>query len=103
MRTKYIFAKIRGLKFFLTLLIFAICTISFGQKQLLTELDSLKKTIRQSTYYDSTTVFKNGQRAIQIAKKLKKPSEEATIYQYYGNFYFFSTNIKKSKANCRNT
>lgn len=97
MRTKYIFAKIRSLKFFLTLLIFAICSISFGQKQLLTELDSLKKTIRQSTYYDSTTVFKNGQRAIQIAKKLKKPSEEATIYQYYGNFYFFSTNIKKSK------
>jgi signal transduction histidine kinase/Flp pilus assembly protein TadD len=97
MRTKYIFAKIRSLKFLLTLLIFAICSISFGQKQLLIELDSLKKSIRQSTYYDSTIVFNSGQRAIQIAKKLKKPSEEAIIYQYYGNFYFFSTNIKKSK------
>ncbi len=63
------------------------------------ELDSLKKTIRQSTYYDSSSVFANGQRAISIAKKLNDPDEEALIYQYYGNFYYFSYNLKKSKLN----
>lgn len=60
-------------------------------------MDSLKKTIRQSTYYDSSSVFANGQRAISIAKKLNDPDEEALIYQYYGNFYYFSYNLKKSK------
>lgn len=62
-------------------------------------MDSLKKAIRQSTYYDSSSVFVNGQRAIQIAKKLNDPDEEAMIYQYYGNFYYFSSNLKKAKKN----
>jgi len=97
MRTSYIFAKTHGLRILITFLFLITCTFNFGQKRLWQELDSLKKTIRQSTYYDSTVVFKNGQRAIQIAKRLQKPSEEATIYQYYGNFHFFSYNIQKSK------
>lgn len=62
-------------------------------------MDSLKKEIRQSTYYDSAAVFKNGQTAIAIAKELKNPSEEATIYQYYGNFYFFSADFEKARKN----
>jgi signal transduction histidine kinase len=61
-------------------------------------LDSLKKSIRQSTYYDSAAVFLNGQKAIAIAQKLKDPSEEALIYQYYGNFYYFSFNLEKAKT-----
>lgn len=97
MRTNSIFAKTHYLKNLILILLLFMFNVSFGQKKLIDELDSLKKTIRQSTYYDSSAVFKNGQRAIQVAKKLKKPSEEATIYQYYGNFYFFSYNIKKSK------
>lgn len=97
MTTSYIFAKTDVLKQITTILLILVANFSFGQKKLLNELDSLKKTIRQSTYYDSTAVFKNGQRAIEIAQKLKNLSEEATIYQYYGNFHFFSYNIKKSK------
>jgi len=54
------------------------------------ELASLKLSIRQSTYYDSATVFKKGEKAIAIARKLKSASEEAIILQYYGNFYYFS-------------
>jgi signal transduction histidine kinase len=61
------------------------------------ELDSLKKTIRQSTYYDSSAVFLNGQKAIRIAQKLNDPDEEALIYQYYGNFYYFSSNFDRSR------
>lgn len=97
MRTSYIFAKTHSLRLLITFLFLITCTFNFAQKKLWQELDSLKKSIRQSTYYDSSIVFKNGQRAIDIANRLQNPSEEATIYQYYGNFYFFSYNIKKSK------
>jgi len=62
-------------------------------------LDDLKKIIRQSSYYDSSQVFANGQKAISIAQKLNDPTEEATIYQYYGNFYYFSYTIPKAKSN----
>lgn len=73
--------------------------LSFGQNNLRKELDSLKKNIRQSSYYASTSVFINGQKAIKLAKKLNDPNEEATIYQYYGNFYFFSSELAKAKTN----
>jgi signal transduction histidine kinase len=53
--------------------------------------------IRQSTYYDSAAVFLNGQKAIKIAQKLKDSDEEALIYQYYGNFYYFSSNFERSR------
>lgn len=69
----------------------------WGQKELRRELDSLKKMIRQSTYYDSSAVFMNGQKAIRIAQKLKDTDEEALIYQYYGNFYYFSSNFDRSR------
>src|SRR5574343_2115388 len=97
----YIFSPIKLLKLKLLIILscIAISIFSFSQAELRKELDSLKKTIRQSTYYDSSSVFANGQRAITIAKKLNDPDEEALIYQYYGNFYYFSYNIKKSKLN----
>lgn len=72
-----------------------------GQKALRERLDSLKKEIRQSTYYDSTAVFKNGHRAISIARTLNDPDEEATIYQYYGNFYYFSSDFNNARKNYR--
>lgn len=97
----FIFSPIKLLKLKLLLILSCISFsyFSFSQAELRKELDSLKKTIRQSTYYDSTAVFENGQRAITIAKKLNDPDEEALIYQYYGNFYYFSYNLKKSKLN----
>lgn len=61
------------------------------------ELEILKKRIRQSTYYDSIAVFQNGAKAIKLARKLNSLSEEGIIFQYYGNFYFFSRNIPKAK------
>ena len=84
------------------LLLFILLIFSsslYSQKELRKELDDLKKIIRQSSYYDSSQVFANGQKAISIAQKLNDPTEEATIYQYYGNFYYFSYNIPKAKSN----
>lgn len=95
----FIFVKIYFLR---QLTFFALLFLTFslkGQKNLRNELDSLKKVLRQSTYYDSSMVFENGQKAIAIARKLKDPAEEATIYQYYGNFYYFSYDLKKAHSN----
>ncbi len=87
------------LKLLLFSILILVSSVLFGQKDLRKELDVLKNIIRQSSYYDSSQVFTNGQKAIAIAQKLKNSSEEATIYQYYGNFYYFSYNIPKAKAN----
>jgi two-component system, NarL family, sensor kinase len=61
------------------------------------ELEQLKKEIRQSTYYDSSAVFEKGGKAIRLAREHKLPSEESKIYQYYGNFYYFSYQLEKAK------
>lgn len=87
------------MKLLLTFIFILTVSITNGQKNLYVQLDSLKKSIRQSTYYDSTMVFKNGQKAISIAKELKDLNEEATIYQYYGNFYYFSSDLNKARSN----
>lgn len=67
------------------------------------ELEVLKKKIRQSTYYDSTAVFRNGARAIQLARKQNSLSEEGVIYQYYGNFYYFSKDYVKARKYYKKT
>lgn len=74
------------------------CAVGFGQSSDLKQLEYLKKTIRQSTLYDSTVVFTNGKKAIQLAKKLHKPIEEGIIYQYYGNFYYYSNQLDKANS-----
>ncbi len=86
--------------FLCVILLFAFGFHSKAQDRSVQEkLEKLKKDIRQSTYYDSSAVFKKGQEAIELARKNNLPSEEATIYQFYGNFWYFSYNVDKAKAN----
>lgn len=72
---------------------------SFSQSSTQDELEILKKKIRQSTYFDSAAVFEQGKKAIQLSRKLKDPNEEAIIYQYYGDFYYFSNQVDLSIEN----
>ncbi|MFN7012820.1 MAG: tetratricopeptide repeat protein, partial [Bacteroidia bacterium] len=58
--------------------------------------DAIKKKIQVSTYYDSAQVFQLGEKAIEIARKENSLSKEAEIFQYYGNYFYFSQ--KKNKA-----
>ncbi len=87
------------MKYLSLLLFLGLSALVFGQqdKKNQSELEILKKKIRQSTYYDSVAVFKNGARAIHLARKTGSLSEEGLIYQYYGNFYYFSGNKAKAK------
>jgi len=81
-------------------LFFIFCSLlGFSQdKKLEEKFEHLAKEIRQSTYYDSSAVFSMGDSAIKIAKKLNSLSKEALIYQYYGNYYFFSRKHELSKS-----
>lgn len=84
----------------IVLLIFTFLTgLFYAQNQTQKELEVLKKKIRQSTYFDSAAVFQDGKKAIQLAQELKEPNEEAIIYQYYGDFYFFSNQFKDALKN----
>ena len=85
----------------LTLLLFFLSFCLFSQKAVQEELNELKKEIRQSTYYDSAAVFEKGNKAISLTRKNGLLSEESTIYQYYGNFYFFSYNFEKARNSYR--
>lgn len=69
----------------------------FAQQKSHNELEALKKKIRQSTYYDSVAVFENGAKAIKLAESLGSKNEVGIIYQYYGNFYYFSRDDKRAK------
>lgn len=83
------------------LLLFLLCLrlLSIAQDdRLFRQLEQLKKTIRQSTLYDSASVFSNGAKAIRLAKELKAPGEEGLIYQYYGSFYYYSNDYKMARA-----
>lgn len=79
-------------------LLFSFNLISFSQsiEQKYSDIEMLKKNIRQGTYYDSSVVFKNGEKAIKLAKERNSLSDEATIYQYYGDFSYFSHNYKSA-------
>lgn len=55
-----------------------------------TEFHKLADKIRKSTYFDSSSVFLNGATAIQMARDENSLSKEGLIYQYYGNFHFYS-------------
>lgn len=75
----------------------SIVMIEAQKEQDTTTIDGIKKLIRQSTYYDSSKVFHFGAKAIKMAQSQKSLSDEASIYQYYGNFCYFSKNYSKAK------
>lgn len=62
-----------------------------GNTQTLTQrFDELVIDIKRGSFADSTLVFKNGGEALKLAHQMKDPAKKALIYQYYGNFNFYS-------------
>jgi two-component system, NarL family, sensor kinase len=84
------------------ILLFALLCLPFSpnaqDQRLFRRLESLKKTIRQSTLHDSASVFSNGAKAIRLAKELNAPGEEGLIYQYYGNFYYYANDYRMART-----
>lgn len=76
---------------------FSALQLMYGQN-LEEEFESISKTIKNSTYFDSAAVFKNGKKAIYIAKELQDLSKEALIYQNYGSYNYHSGNMDLAKS-----
>lgn len=53
--------------------------------------------IRYHSYFDSATLFEKGAQAINLAKKEKHPELEAEINIFYGNHFYYKTEIHKAK------
>ncbi|MNU67576.1 Sensor histidine kinase ComP [compost metagenome] len=79
---------------FLLLLIFEQLS---AQKTDIQKLEDLKFRIKQATFYDSSTVFSLGKQCIQLAKSLKKENEIGYVYQYYGSFNYYASDLKEAK------
>jgi signal transduction histidine kinase len=64
------------------ILTFSLGLQSWSQNDL--RYDELIETINNSTFYDSVEVYKNGKRAIAIAKRENNLSKIAEVYLHYG-------------------
>lgn len=84
------------LRNYLFILLLTSFHTAVGQTNQRKELARLQNEIRQASYYDSATVFEKGERGIALARKLHSKRDEALIFQYYGNFEYFSGNVKRA-------
>ncbi|MDX1652962.1 MAG: tetratricopeptide repeat protein [Brumimicrobium sp.] len=73
----------------LVIMFLALIKNSFSQVRE-EQFQKLADKIRKSTFFDSSSVFRNGQEAIQLARKGRDRSKEGLIYRYYGDFHFYS-------------
>jgi len=58
--------------------------------------------IRYHSYFDSATLFQKGAEAIKIAKKEGHPEFEAEINIFYGNHFYYKTDVSKAKNYYKN-
>ncbi|HRE74185.1 MAG TPA: tetratricopeptide repeat protein [Flavobacteriales bacterium] len=59
--------------------------------------ETLRKKVKLDSYYDSASVFRSGEEAIKLARKLNDRSKEAEILVFYGNHFYYSHNFPKAK------
>ncbi len=83
----------RSIFFYLLILLFS--KTALGQEAT-KHFDVLAEKIRKSTYFDSVSVFKYGKKALVIADSMRDLSKRGLIYQYYGNFNYYSGRTEKA-------
>ncbi len=78
---------------FLLLLVLHAIAVTGQEKP---SFQELADRIRTSTYYDSASVFNYGKKAINIAEQQDDRAKKGLIYQYYGNFNFYSGRLDRA-------
>jgi two-component system, NarL family, sensor kinase len=81
-------------KQFTLFLLTIFVSFHYHAQRLSEEYQVLMDGIRQGNYSDSADVFKKGGEAIKIAHKLKDNSKKALVYQYFGNFNYYSGKLQ---------
>ncbi|MES2760966.1 MAG: ATP-binding protein [Bacteroidota bacterium] len=80
----------------LFILLFGSISISFSQYDV--EITKLLKDVKEASYYDSTKLFITGQKAILKASQTDQKKAVSEVYLYYGNYFYYTRNIERSKS-----
>ncbi len=62
------------------------------------EITRLLKDVKEASNYDSTKLFITGQKAIAKATQTNQKKAIAEVYLYYGNYFYYTRNIERSKS-----
>lgn len=87
--------KTSSLLLFFTCLLFTFPSLALETDERIYE--ELRKKVQQNSYYDSTQVFRSGEKAIHIAQKLHDKGKEADIYIFYGNFFYYNQQFDRAR------
>jgi two-component system NarL family sensor kinase len=79
---------------FLTL--FLINSLVF-KAQYSEELNVMLKNVKEASSYDSTKLFTIGGKTIAKASQTNQKQAIAEVYLYYGNYFYYTRNIERSK------
>ena len=61
-------------------------------------IDALIREVKEASYYDSAGLFKIGEETILKATASSNHSAIAEVHLYYGNYFFYTRNLKKAKS-----
>jgi signal transduction histidine kinase len=76
-------------------LYFLIHQIGFSQTN--AEVKTLLKNVKEASYYDSAKLYSVGEKTIKKANTLAISGVDAEVHLYYGNYFFYTRNLKKAK------
>ncbi len=54
--------------------------------------------VKEASYYDSSRLFKTGEKALSKATATSNKAAEAEVHLYYGNYFFYTRNLEKAKS-----
>lgn len=76
-------------------LLFVVFQISYGQSE--KSLRELLLSVKDASYYDSASVFAEGNKVLSIANTENLNETKAEVYIYYGNHFFYTRNLARAK------
>ena len=83
-------------KYLFLVFILGLCSTLFSQYD--PEITKLLKSVKEASSYDSTKLFIIGQQTITKANQTNQKKAIAEVYLYYGNYFYYTRNISRSKS-----
>jgi two-component system NarL family sensor kinase len=81
----------------LKIFLLSLITCQFGFSQNNDVVITLLKEVKEASYYDSAKLYNVGEKAIKKANTMAVSGVEAEVHLYYGNYFFYTRNLKKAK------
>ncbi len=84
-------------KLFLIIFLFSLLIEQSAFSQYPKEITKLLLVVKDASYYDSVKLFNAGEETILKAKELSSIAAVAEVHIYYGNYFFYTRNLKKAE------